>query len=339
MGYEKRLPRIFAVTGIYRYTIEEDYPKAIEQLNKALEISEKTGDFLSLWFACYHLGVAFSTECEFENGLNYFKKTLDLSVAANHALGISFVKGTLASWNYAFQGKINLALETNKESLTIAEENNDIYIKAMSYSTYGSVCYFKGLFNEAENYLLKGMAFCEKASHFVWAAWTAFHLGNLYCERGDYKNARDYFTKCIFFLKKGNMASSWSRSVKIYVAKTKLSQNHVNIDLTLLCNCAYKNKWKIIDGWASRFLCEILMDMNDEHKSGAEDWIKRAIKLDGERGLRWNLAMDHTVYSDLFKKSGDIVKAKENLNKAIDIFKECGADGWVEKYEKKLTEL
>jgi len=29
----------------------------------------------------------------------------------------------------------------------------------------------------------------------------------------------------------------------------------------------------------------------------------------------------------------------EKLNKAIDIFKECGADGWVERYEKELASL
>jgi hypothetical protein len=27
------------------------------------------------------------------------------------------------------------------------------------------------------------------------------------------------------------------------------------------------------------------------------------------------------------------------LNKAIDILKECVADGWVEKYEKELAEI
>jgi len=31
--------------------------------------------------------------------------------------------------------------------------------------------------------------------------------------------------------------------------------------------------------------------------------------------------------------------AKENLNKAIEILKECGADGWVEKYEKELAAI
>jgi hypothetical protein len=41
----------------------------------------------------------------------------------------------------------------------------------------------------------------------------------------------------------------------------------------------------------------------------------------------------------LFKRKEDRSKAKENIAKAIEILKECGADGWVEKYEKELAEL
>ncbi len=41
----------------------------------------------------------------------------------------------------------------------------------------------------------------------------------------------------------------------------------------------------------------------------------------------------------MFRRKGDQSKAKENLNKAIEIFKKCGADGWVEKYEKELALL
>lgn len=51
------------------------------------------------------------------------------------------------------------------------------------------------------------------------------------------------------------------------------------------------------------------------------------------------LARTYAVYADLYKKEGDHSMAKENLNKAIDILKECGADGWVEKYEKELAAL
>ena len=55
--------------------------------------------------------------------------------------------------------------------------------------------------------------------------------------------------------------------------------------------------------------------------------------------MMWNLARDYALYAELFKRKGELQKTKENLSKAIEIFKECGADGWVEKYEKELAAL
>jgi uncharacterized membrane protein len=46
------------------------------------------------------------------------------------------------------------------------------------------------------------------------------------------------------------------------------------------------------------------------------------------------------LYTPRFiKKEGEASKAKENLSKAIEILKEIGAEGWVEKYEKELAAL
>jgi len=182
------------------------------------------------------------------------------------------------------------------------------------------------------------MDLCEITS-LTMTAWSSFCLGNIYCERKDYKKAQNYFETGILFLKKGKLMPSWMRAIKICVDKTKLMQGDLKMDLKSLYTYAYENRFKSYDGWLSRFLCEILMNMDDDHKSEAEDWIKRSIELDEKRGLRWNLAKDYTVYSDLFKKNRDSVKAKENLSKAIDIFKQCGAAGWVENYEKELTAL
>jgi len=61
--------------------------------------------------------------------------------------------------------------------------------------------------------------------------------------------------------------------------------------------------------------------------------------VDKINGMMWHLGRDYAIYSELFKRKGDQSKAKENLNKAIEILKECGADGWVEKYEKELASL
>ena len=61
--------------------------------------------------------------------------------------------------------------------------------------------------------------------------------------------------------------------------------------------------------------------------------------MDERNGVMFELGMDFALYAELFRRKEDRSKAKENLAKAINIFKECGADGWVEKYEKKLSAL
>jgi hypothetical protein len=55
--------------------------------------------------------------------------------------------------------------------------------------------------------------------------------------------------------------------------------------------------------------------------------------------MKWHLGRDYALYAEFFKRKGDNEKATEHLKKSIEILQECGADGWVEKYEKELVAL
>ena len=92
-------------------------------------------------------------------------------------------------------------------------------------------------------------------------------------------------------------------------------------------------------GWMSNCIGDILLKIDNQHISEAEDWIQKAIESNKRNGMMWYLAKDYALYAELFNRKGDLSRAKENLSKAVDIFKECGADGWVEKYEKELAAL
>ncbi len=81
------------------------------------------------------------------------------------------------------------------------------------------------------------------------------------------------------------------------------------------------------------------MNIDDKHVSEAEDWIKKAIEADSRNGMMFHLAKDYALYAELFKRKGDSPKAKENLNKAIKTFKECGADGWVTRMQEALAAI
>ena len=45
----------------------------------------------------------------------------------------------------------------------------------------------------------------------------------------------------------------------------------------------------------------------------------------------------HRLYAELLKRKGDLSGAEENLNTAVEIYRECGADGWVTKAEEALA--
>jgi hypothetical protein len=61
--------------------------------------------------------------------------------------------------------------------------------------------------------------------------------------------------------------------------------------------------------------------------------------MDKRNGMRWHLGQDYAFYAKLLKRKGNRSKAKENLANAVDIFKECGADGWVERYDEERASL
>ena len=112
-----------------------------------------------------------------------------------------------------------------------------------------------------------------------------------------------------------------------------------DVDLESLYAHSRNNKVKACEGWFQRYIGEILLNIDDQHLSEAEHWIQNAIEADQRNRMMFHLGQDYALYADLFKRKGDRLKAHENLGKAIEILKGCGADGWVEKGEKDLSSL
>jgi len=339
LNYQKRLPIIYTVMGTFSQWVEEDYSKAFRYLDQAFKISEQVNDDTSLWFASFFLGIARSLNCEFEKGLEYFQKSLDLGLQANNPIMIVFAKGLMSTFNYIFYGKADLAYQMSQESLQMAQESGDIYLKGMAYSSCGMACYCKGLFDEAENSLLQALPLCSKTALLGWETWGTGFLGHAYVDMGNYKKALDMYQRGISILEPVKLFPFWINLWKIAIARLKVFSNDQDINLSKVFEHYRNINVKAAKGWAARYVAEILLNMDNCHLSEAEDWARKAFEADESNGTMWSLACDYALYAELFIRKGDQSKAKENLNKAIEIFEECGANGWLEKYEKKLATL
>jgi class 3 adenylate cyclase/tetratricopeptide (TPR) repeat protein len=338
--YKRRLSQIYTIVGAYSTFVEEDFLEASKHLEKALEISEEVNDIISFVLANYWLGTALSLNCEFEKAYFHINKALEINVAVNNLWGIAGMKSSIG-FIYCWHGKINLAYQASSEALQIAKESGDIYSKSISYNAHGVSCYCKGFFKEAVRHLVRGADLCERINNLFWGSISRYILGYAYFDMGEYQESRNYYNEAVSILDQANLLPSFSNLCKIGSgsARAKIINNEKDINLESVCDYREKNKIKLYDGYIERYIGEILLNIDDEHVSEAEGWIKKAIEADGRNDTRWHLGRDYALYAELFKRRGDQQKAREKLSKAIEIFKECGADGWVEKYEKELAAL
>ena len=339
LNYRKRLPIIYTVLGTYSQWVEEDYSQAFHYLEQALKISEEENDDMSLWFASFFLGIARSLNCEFEKGLEYLRKSLDLGLKASNPIMIVFAKGLMSTFNYIFYGKTDLACQLSQESLKMAQESEDIYLKGMAYSSCGMACYCKGLFSEAKSSLLQALSLCRKTALLGWETWGTGFLGHAYVTMGNYKKALDTYKRGLSILEPVQLFPFWIHFWKIAIARLKVLDKDTDINLSKVFEHYENIRVKIAKGWAARYIAEILLNIDKRHLPDAEDWIKKALEADKVNGTIWSLGCDYAFYAELHKRKGDQKSAKANLHRAIEIFTECGAEGWQSRAEAEMAAL
>ena len=126
---------------------------------------------------------------------------------------------------------------------------------------------------------------------------------------------------------------------RVGLARAQILSGQKEVDLDGLYGYVSAAKAIVFEGWMRRYLAEILLSMDGERLSEAEEWIRGAIKADERNENMFELARDFLLLEGILKRKGNERSAQESLHRAIGIFKSCGADGWVTKYEKEITKM
>jgi tetratricopeptide (TPR) repeat protein len=337
--YKRRLCQIYSLLGQYYCFVEDNYPESFKALEDALKISEQVKDIVTLALANFWFGVALGWNCEFERAALHVQRALDINMAAKNLWGIAAIKGNLAYACYYFQGRIDLAFQTTSEALRIAEESEDSFSIGIAYGSHGISCYGKRLLEEAEKNLIKGVEYLGRTNEAAWNGVARVQLGEIYFEMGNFSRSREQYEEGSWVFERNRLSPSWVGWGKVASTRSKVMNKEKDVNLESLYAHSRNNKVKAAEGWIQRYIGEILLNIDDQHMSEAEHWIQKAIEADQRNRMMLNLGKDYALYGELFKRKDDRLKAQENLGKAIEILKECGADGWVTKYEKELTAL
>jgi tetratricopeptide (TPR) repeat protein len=338
-GYRKRLGQIETIRGAYYHLVDEDLQKAITTYEEALHIASTENDFITSVLANYWIGCIQGWDCNFEKARESIQKALDINIMVNNLWGIATMKANLAYFYCFLHGEIDLLTKLSSEALMIAKESSDGMSKGQSHASYGVSCFARGDFVDAERHLLDGRNLCERMGLFSWAAACSYHLAETYLEMKEFKNSKECFRKGNIFSEQVKIFPSLVRWGQLGMVRCGLALGERDIDLRVLPTIAEEHRIKVYKGGVYDTIREIFLSLGDEHLAEAEHWIRKAVEANERNGVRFYLGLNHALYADFFRRKGDRTNAQENLGKAIEILGKCGADGWVEKYERELATI
>ena len=88
---------------------------------------------------------------------------------------------------------------------------------------------------------------------------------------------------------------------------------------------------------ATLALADIYIHLGHQHEALLK--LKEASMMFKDMGMVFHIAQTYALYAKFYRKTGNMIKAKENLGVTIELLKTCGVDGWVKKYEKIIEKL
>ena len=330
-GDKKRLSHIYTITGSYYSVAEEDFVRGFRDLELALDLSHEVRDVLLMVQANLWMGFTLSLDCAFEKGMTCINHALHVCTAGNNVRGIAVMKSNLSFFVYYCQGKIDLAYQTSDEAVRMSDEAEDIFAKSSAYVCHGISLFGKGFLERAIRRLVRGAEICEKLNSFAWNALAHHFLGEIFYELGEYENSCYHFDEAIHLLDRNKVLPSWAIVHQAGVALAKAAKGDRDVDVDALRACVASNKLKWGEGWMRRYIAKMFLHLDNRLLSQAEDWINEAIEADERNGMMFHLGRDYALYSEVFNRKGYTAEAIENLNRALAIYRDCGADEWLRK--------
>jgi class 3 adenylate cyclase/tetratricopeptide (TPR) repeat protein len=335
-GYKRRLSQIYTIVGTHACLIEENFEEGFNYLKEGLEISEDLNDILSLVTAKVWLGIALPPTGAFEKALHFLEEALEINTAAGALWSISMVKSLMSFVVYNYMGKLDLGLQTAREALHIAETAGDRLSRGIAHGSLGMSYYYKGRLADAERHLSRSVSLLEGANYF-WEAVAYVFLGATYFEMGRFAASQNCYSKSTSVLESVHLAPSVAKLNEVATILAEVSNGRKDVEPDKLFKAYQENRYAVLSGWIARIIAQIFIAIDNRDVGAAENWTRAAIVADERVGMKVHLGRDYMLYSQLCKGKGEVAESEKFLNRAKELFRQCGADGDLLKSERETS--
>ena len=312
--------------------------------------------------------------CHYDQAIETLTKAVELCQGTGNAEDAGHAY-TYLSWSHSDRGNYHQVLAIKEDFLQTMEQSFNLHSYTWVLSAATRACSYLGRWDEAVEEGKKALSFAEEFSDNSLISFVAWNLSIAYTWKGDLARAVEYGelaaqkapTPADKALAQRALAWAWCRSGKTKRGIELLTMvlpifqagRFITTEIPLTCflgegywlageddkarqkfekglEMAERYGMRYYVGFSRRLLGEITLKTNPTQ---ATPHFEKSITIFQEIKAENELAFAYASYGRFYKQQGDMAKAREYLNRSLEIFERLGTLIEPEKVKELLAEL
>jgi len=320
------------------YEKRGEYPKAVEEYCRSVEMAEKSGDEIAMGEAYHRLGTGMWFLGDPKKAQEYLEKGLEIRKKHNLKKGIAGSYNNIAVVLNDI-GDVEKSLEYYGIAKKIYEEIGDLSGTGLIYNNVAVIYSLTGDEQEAIEFHKKHLEISKKIGDKSSEMLPLYNIGEIYQDIGDYNTALEYYTKSIQLSRelheKKSLAWTLSHIATTYAQMGNFEKAMEFIDEAIAT--AEETRSKEAIAVVSSNMGEILrlskkFDEAEEYYKKALALYEKIEKIEGKYSIYLHMAK---LYIDWQKYD----TALKLLQEAKEFYTKIGAKGKLRKVEKELARI
>ncbi len=300
-----------------------DYGKSIEYCEKALRISNETGDKAGKSKCLMNLGNASTYRGDYKNAVKYFEQSRIMAEEAGNKKGVSDCLSNLGVVSSDL-GDYPKAIEYYEQSLKIRTELNDKTGISSCLVNLGVVSMYQGDYPKSIDYFERALAIAEELNDKRLISFCLMNLGGVTLYQGNYSKAIEYDQRALDLKQELEEKKGISQCL-LYMAATYFNRGDPMKAIDY-----YQRSIKINEQIGDKFLLSycymnlgnIYYDMEDFTRSDESFGI--SLRIAEELNDKRNISLCLSRMSYLAYGRGKLPEALDYIERALQIDRELG---------------
>lgn len=302
-------------------------------LKKALDLGEECGDQVVIGYACAWLAWSCIYLGMMEDAMSYGERAHEISkqIESDHYLHFK----SLGAFNlaYRFLGEVKKANEIGNQLVEYGQKNSNIRNMTLGHIGIGLSHLTAGDFSSASESLKRAI---EIAIDPVYSVYAKTYLINVQLVQADYNEAEKTINEVLSFWWKygygicGLYAYGALGMLSVARGQTNRGLKILQEAISDASRQGHKNFNMAFEQMLGNAYRQISQGDSPESMK-AEEHLNKAVELALEIGAKGLLGPIYLDIGLLYRSEKRPDKVHKYISKAIQVFKECGANGWLDK--------